>query len=103
MINSATEKFLPSFSFARMEDPDFEGDHGVDAYEHPSNTSLATARNKVRLLEESPLTAYVLTHSQQDFMLELQHWFSRGYYCGDSSALVCREDLQSAQLFKTLV
>lgn len=79
---------------------DFE--HGIDTYEHPSPTALQVARSRLHQLEAEPLTAYILTHDMHDFMAEMQHWISKDYFVGDESALVCREDLQSAKLFKRL-
>ena len=91
-----------NYSTVEQNDPD-NLDHGIDGYEHPSDTALQVAARRVRQLVSEPLTAYILTSNLQDFMLEMQHWIGKGNYVGDTSAIVCREDLQSAQLFKRLV
>lgn len=90
-----------NYSAAEQDDQN-DLDHGVDGYEYPSDTALQVARSRVNQLEAEPLTAYILTHSLHDFMLAMQHWMGRNYFVGDTSAIVCREDLQSAQLFKRL-
>lgn len=90
-------------NYSAQDHDDFEIDHGVDGYEFPSDTALQVAKSRLNQLESEPLTAYILTHSQHDFMLALEHWFSKNYFIGDTSAVVCREDLQSAQLFKKLM
>lgn len=83
-----------------VEEECFE--HGINTYEFASDTALEAAQSRLRQLEAEPLTAYILTQNLHDFMLAMQHWIAKGYYVGDSSAIVCRADLQSAQLFKTL-
>ena len=99
-----TEKYLPNATTERLENPGYEDDyqHGVDCAEFEADSALKLANSKVIQLNAYPLTAYVLTHDLQTFMVELAHWLSKGYFIGDSSALACREDLQSAQLFKPL-
>lgn len=102
-MNYATEQhFLPNATTARFEDPEDSFDHGIDCYEFPSDTVLHAAQSKVRQLESNPLTAYILTNDFHDFLLAMQHWVSKGFYVGDSSAIVCRQDLQSAKLFRPL-
>lgn len=86
-----------------MEDPDFEGEHGVDTYEPPADTAYEKARSRLYVLDNAPNVAYIFTKSMHEFLLEVQHWVRKGYYVGDTSAMVCNEQIQSCQLFKTLV
>jgi len=102
MNYSTEEHFLPNATSARLEDPEDNFDHGIDCFEFPSDTALRGAQSRVRQLESNPLTAYVLTNDFHDFLLAMQHWIGKGFYVGDSSAIVCRPDLQSAKLFRPL-
>lgn len=77
--------------------------HGMGMCECPSETALHVARSRLHQLESEPLTAYILTHNLHDFMLAMEHWISKEYFVSDISAIVCREDLQSAQMFKKLI
>ena len=96
-------KFLPNATTVRQDFIDEDAlDHGVDCYEFACDTALQVAQIKVRQLEDNPLTAYITTSDPVDFLVELQHWLGKGYYVGDSSSVVCREDSQVAKLFKTL-
>lgn len=98
-------KFLVNATSARHENPDYEDDleHGINSYEFPSDTAMEAAQSKVRRLESNPLTAYVTTNDFHDFLLAVQHWVRAGYYVGDSSAIVCTPNLQSAKLFRPLM
>lgn len=102
--NHMNDQYLPNATNERLENPDYADDmrHGIDCYEFPSDSALQLAKSRVHQLEQEPLTAYILTHNLHDFMIEMQHWIRKGWFVGDSSALVCRDDLQSAQLYKTL-
>lgn len=102
MSYSTEEHFLPNATSARLEDPEDDFDHGIDCFEFPSDTVLDAAQSKVRQLESNPLTAYILTNDFHDFLLAMQHWVNKRYYVGDSSAIVCGHDLQSAKLFRPL-
>ena len=96
-------KYLPNATTARQDLIDEDNyEHGIDCFEFPRDTSLHAAQLRVRQLEYNPLTAYILTNDPLDFLTEVQHWLGKGYYVGDSSAIVCRPDLQSAKLFRTL-
>ena len=96
-------KFLPNATATRQELNDEDAlDHGVDCYEFARDGALHAAKLRVRQLEQNPLTAYITTNDPLDFLIELQHWLGKGFYVGDSSAIVCRPDLQSAKLFRTL-
>lgn len=97
------DKFLPNATAARqdlIDEDDLE--HGIDCFEFPRDTSLHAAQLRVRQLEHNPHTAYITTNDPLDFLTELQHWLGKGYYVGDSSAVICRPDLQIAKLFRTL-
>ena len=96
-------KFLPNATTVRQDLIDEDAlDHGVDCYEFARDSALHAAKLRVRQLENNPLTAYITTNDPLDFLIELQHWLGKGFYVGDSSAVICRADLQSAKLFRTL-
>ena len=104
MNNPSQERFLPNAADARFDDQDHadEVEHGVNAYEFPSDTLDELALRETRHLASTPLTAYILTHDFHSFLLALQHWYRKGYYCSDSSVVVCNQHLQSVQLFRPL-
>lgn len=106
MINK-DEHFLPNATMER-ENRQYEGEdddsleHGVNVIEFPSDTAVQLAVSKLARLDDDPLTAYITTHDFHDFLLAMQHWLSKSYFIGDSSAIVCTEHFQSAKLFRPL-
>lgn len=62
---------VPGFTFIEPE-PRYE-------------TTLESAQSVLDRLEESPDVVDVMHTHEFDFLLELQHWFGRGYYIGAHS------------------
>lgn len=104
MNNLTAEHDLPNAITERFQNPGYEDDyeHGVDCFEPPSDTAMQVASSKLAQLDDDAMTIYIVTNDFHDFLLQMQHWCSRGLYVGNSSAITCTEKFQSAKLFRPL-
>lgn len=57
-------------------------------YVHPADSILDYAINQVAHLSSRPPSVTVLLHSDYfDFLLQAQHWMSKGYFLSEESLL----------------
>lgn len=98
------EYFLPNASEARLFDPEHADDyeHSVNCCEFPATTLQERANRQKQYLDSQPMTAYIVTNDPQEFLIELQHWISDGYFVGDSSAKLCTPTMQVAHLYRPM-